>query len=105
MSNSASFGVPKDFNIPGLSLPALAAVQVDVREITLQKSVAGIEITYKNIGATTGGHPSEKIFKIFFSKNDPSRSKNMREFEFDIFKAKNASLIQGRPVFKRKVDF
>uniref|UniRef100_A0A914C202 Myosin XVIIIA n=1 Tax=Acrobeloides nanus TaxID=290746 RepID=A0A914C202_9BILA len=41
MNNSASFGVPKDFNIPGLSLPALAAVQVDVREITLQKSVAG----------------------------------------------------------------
>lgn len=36
-----SFGTPKEFNIPGLSLPALATVQLDVREITLQRNANG----------------------------------------------------------------
>ncbi|KHJ86021.1 PDZ/DHR/GLGF domain protein [Oesophagostomum dentatum] len=35
------FGSPKDFNIQGLALPALAVVQVKVRTLTLQKSVTG----------------------------------------------------------------
>ncbi|KAL6739531.1 hypothetical protein Aduo_012973 [Ancylostoma duodenale] len=41
LSPVRGFGSPKDFNIQGLALPALAAVQVKVRTLTLQKSVTG----------------------------------------------------------------
>uniref|UniRef100_A0A1I7XSV6 PDZ domain-containing protein n=1 Tax=Heterorhabditis bacteriophora TaxID=37862 RepID=A0A1I7XSV6_HETBA len=36
-----AFGSPKDFNIQGLTLPALAIVQVNVRKLTLHKGIAG----------------------------------------------------------------
>ncbi|KAK6750549.1 hypothetical protein RB195_002490 [Necator americanus] len=36
-----AFGSPKDFNIQGLALPALAVVQVKVRTLVLQKGVTG----------------------------------------------------------------
>jgi hypothetical protein len=37
-----SFGTPKDFNVPGLKLPALATVLIDVREVTLHRNSEGI---------------------------------------------------------------
>ena len=40
-SSPRSLSSPKDFNLQGLSLPALAAVQVYVRKIRLQKGVNG----------------------------------------------------------------
>lgn len=38
------FGTPKDFNVSGLKLPALASVQVDVREVTLRRNVEGLQL-------------------------------------------------------------
>lgn len=35
------FGRPKEFNLPGLHLPALAAVQIKAREVVLHRNVAG----------------------------------------------------------------
>uniref|UniRef100_A0A915E5W6 Uncharacterized protein n=1 Tax=Ditylenchus dipsaci TaxID=166011 RepID=A0A915E5W6_9BILA len=36
-----SYGIPKEFNVPGLSLPALATVNIDVRNLVLQRDPAG----------------------------------------------------------------
>ncbi|KAI1733242.1 myosin head (motor domain) domain-containing protein [Ditylenchus destructor] len=36
-----SYGTPKEFNVPGLSLPALAAVNIDVRELVLHRNASG----------------------------------------------------------------
>lgn len=36
-----SFGTPKEFNVPGLKLPALATVQIDVREVRLKRNAEG----------------------------------------------------------------
>ncbi|KAI6206910.1 hypothetical protein M3Y94_00968700 [Aphelenchoides besseyi] len=36
-----AFANPKEFNVPGLKLPALAVVQVDEREITLRRNAEG----------------------------------------------------------------
>lgn len=41
VSGDFSFGTPKEFNIPELNLPALAKVQLEVREITLQRNANG----------------------------------------------------------------
>uniref|UniRef100_A0A1I8ADS9 Myosin motor domain-containing protein n=1 Tax=Steinernema glaseri TaxID=37863 RepID=A0A1I8ADS9_9BILA len=38
---SASVGSPKNFDLPGLALPALNSVQARIRRITLQRNVAG----------------------------------------------------------------
>jgi hypothetical protein len=47
---------------------------------------------------TIGAHV--KNFSKIFPRNDPSRGvKTCGESEFDIFEAKNTSLIQGRPVY------
>jgi hypothetical protein len=47
---------------------------------------------------TMGGGQREKIFK-FFLEMTPLGVKACRESEFDIFKVKNASLVQGKPVY------
>ncbi|KAH7731033.1 Myosin head [Aphelenchoides avenae] len=36
-----AFTAPKQFSIPGLHLPALAAFEVDVREVTLHRNISG----------------------------------------------------------------
>jgi hypothetical protein len=41
----------------------------------------------------------KKIFKHFFLEITPLGVKTCEKLEFDIFKAKNPFLIQGRPVF------
>lgn len=38
-----SYGTPKEFNVPGLSLPALAAVNIDVRELVLHRNASGFD--------------------------------------------------------------
>jgi hypothetical protein len=54
-------------------------------------------VLYYTVGG--GGDTHVKKFSKNFSGNDPSRGKNMRQSEFDIFKAKNAFLVQGRLVY------
>lgn len=41
-----AFDLPKEFNVPGLSLPALAAVQIDIRELVLQKNCSGFFLIF-----------------------------------------------------------
>lgn len=40
-SSDYAFSQPKTFNIPGLSLPALASVQIKARNVVLHRNVAG----------------------------------------------------------------
>ncbi|CAD5218895.1 unnamed protein product [Bursaphelenchus okinawaensis] len=41
MSSDVTYVLPKTFNIPNLSLPALASVQVKARDVVLHRNVAG----------------------------------------------------------------
>lgn len=40
-ANDFAFATLKEFNIKDLSLPALAAVQIDTRELVLQRNHSG----------------------------------------------------------------